>query len=49
MTHTYKCFYCENDIEPDHVHIVNLYDPEHPQDERLCDQCYAEWLEGIKE
>lgn len=46
---TFQCFYCGEKIEPGHVHITHLYESEHPKDEPLCDDCYSEWLEGIKE
>ena len=49
MGKQYSCYYCGQKIEEGHVHMTHLYEAEHPQDEPLCDECYGEWLEGIKE
>lgn len=49
---SYQCFYCEHEIERRQVHFVTFVnaDIDHVErEEALCDECYQEWLEGIKE
>jgi hypothetical protein len=45
----YQCFYCENDIQHEELHMVSFFKEDHELEETLCDTCYSEWLEGIKE
>jgi hypothetical protein len=42
----YTCDHCEHPTTS--IHPVTLYKTEGEQDELLCDECYAEWLESIK-
>ncbi|MBM7655639.1 hypothetical protein [Neobacillus cucumis] len=43
-----KCFYCTDDIEEKQFHIVPFVTMNEERDETLCNDCYKEWLEGIK-
>ncbi len=42
-----KCFYCDYDVEENFVHYVS-FETNQDRDEVLCDECYLEWLQGIK-
>ncbi|EGL82752.1 hypothetical protein CathTA2_1760 [Caldalkalibacillus thermarum TA2.A1] len=46
---TYRCFYCDYDVDPEDVHFVTFKIMEQEREEPLCKHCYGEWLEGIKE
>ncbi|WP_195891949.1 hypothetical protein [Neobacillus dielmonensis] len=43
-----KCFYCSNDIEENQLHLVSFITSNEERNESLCDECYQEWLHGIK-
>ena len=43
-----KCFYCEYDIEDQPSHYVSFTSIEAEREEVLCQECYHEWLQGIK-
>lgn len=43
-----KCFYCTNDIEERQLHYVSFISSNKERDESLCDECYQEWLQGVK-
>ncbi|MEH6946125.1 hypothetical protein [Peribacillus asahii] len=43
-----KCFYCTNDIQENGIHHVTFHVTDEHRDETLCDECYQEWLQGIK-
>ena len=43
-----KCFYCTNDMEDNEIHPVAFQVTEMEREEFLCDECYREWLQGIK-
>lgn len=42
----YTCDHCEHPTSS--IHPITLYKSEGEQDELLCDECYAEWLESTK-
>ncbi|WP_462411205.1 hypothetical protein [Neobacillus sp. Marseille-QA0830] len=42
------CFYCSNDIEEKQLHTVSFFSSNQERQESLCDECYQEWLHGIK-
>lgn len=42
------CFYCTNDMEDKETHHVTFHVSQTEPDETLCDECYREWLQGIK-
>ncbi len=44
-----QCFYCDIDIENGQVYQITFFLDQSEHDKSLCDVCYAEWLEGIKE
>ncbi|MGM0875344.1 MAG: hypothetical protein ACQEWV_11185 [Bacillota bacterium] len=44
-----KCFYCDYEIEYGIVYHVTFLKDQDEHEKSLCDFCYAEWLEGIKE
>lgn len=43
------CFYCDDEIENEQLHFVSFFRENEEHEKTLCDECYAEWLEGIKE
>jgi hypothetical protein len=43
-----KCFYCINEIEEKQRHHVTFLSSNTERDEILCDECYHEWLQGVK-
>lgn len=43
-----QCFYCAQAIEDKYHHGVFVMQNEHVE-KPLCQDCYKEWLEGIKE
>lgn len=43
-----KCFYCSNDTEENKTHLVSFQVTNIDKEEILCDECYQEWLQGIK-
>lgn len=45
---SYRCFYCDHEIDPYEMHMVTLNIMDDERDEFLCDECYQEWLEGLK-
>lgn len=42
----HMCYHCEHQTE--NVHRVTFYESDYEHDELLCDECYSEWLESIK-
>ncbi|MEH7117028.1 hypothetical protein V7128_06330 [Neobacillus vireti] len=42
------CFYCTEEIEERQLHYVPFVSLNKERDEALCDECYREWLHGIK-
>lgn len=44
-----QCFYCANDIEYGKAYHVTFISDQNEHEKPLCDVCYSEWLEGIKE
>ncbi|MGC4376237.1 hypothetical protein WD019_04750 [Fictibacillus sp. Mic-4] len=44
-----NCFYCDYEIEEGKQHFVAFFKNRMEQEKPLCDVCYAEWLEGLKE
>lgn len=42
------CFYCDYEIENENTHFVNFFHSQEEREEPLCQDCYKEWLEGIK-
>jgi len=42
------CFYCINEIEEKQLHHVTFLTSNREKDETLCDECYQEWLQGMK-
>lgn len=45
----YNCFYCDYEINEDEIHFVSFFNMNQEHEQTLCAECYAEWLEGIKE
>ena len=43
-----KCFYCTNYMEENEIHLVAFQVTQMEREEILCDECYQEWLQGIK-
>jgi hypothetical protein len=43
-----NCFYCGEEINDRFSHGLFIHQNEHV-DKTLCQDCYKEWLEGIKE
>lgn len=43
------CFYCDDAIEERNIHYISFFHEYREREETLCDVCYSEWLEGIKE
>lgn len=46
--HMNKCFYCSNETEEKQTHYVTFHVSNQEKEEILCDECYQEWLLGIK-
>jgi hypothetical protein len=46
MGHT--CFYCTNEIEEGKLHEVTFFASNTEREEKLCQECYQEWLQGVK-
>jgi hypothetical protein len=46
MNHT--CFYCTDEIEEGKLHEVTFLSSNDERDEKLCSECYQEWLQGVK-
>lgn len=42
------CFYCSNDTDVHEIHLVTFQVTQGEREEILCDECYKEWLQGIK-
>ncbi|MEH7108750.1 MULTISPECIES: hypothetical protein [Bacillaceae] len=42
------CFYCSDEIEDTKFHHVSFISANQERDETLCEECYKEWLHGIK-
>lgn len=45
---SYRCFYCDHDVEVNEAHKVTFDILDDERDEILCEECYKEWLEGMK-
>lgn len=43
----YTCFHCDHTVS--NVRQVTFYEGDHEHDELLCEDCYSEWLESIKD
>ncbi|WP_223591701.1 hypothetical protein [Neobacillus bataviensis] len=43
-----KCFYCTEEIQEKQLHYVSFFSENTERDEALCDECYQEWLHGLK-
>lgn len=43
------CFYCDYEIDEKKIHYISFFHEAMEREEMLCDGCYSEWLEGIKE
>lgn len=43
-----KCFYCDYDVADNQIHVVSFVKSGVEQEESLCNECYQEWLQGIK-
>ena len=48
MYYLNTCFYCSNDTEEKQIHFVTFHVSDQEREEKLCDECYQEWLLGIK-
>lgn len=44
-----QCFYCANETEENGIHHVTFHVSNTEREELLCEECYQEWLQGIKE
>ncbi|MBS4171667.1 hypothetical protein [Bacillus sp. FJAT-49736] len=44
-----SCFYCDYSIEGGKHHYISFFKDGVEHEQPLCDICYSEWLEGIKE
>lgn len=44
-----KCFYCSREADDYQFHYVTFQASNTEREEQLCDECYQEWLHGIKE
>lgn len=42
------CFYCNREVEENDLHLISFVSMNKEQEQILCSQCYAEWLEGTK-
>ena len=42
------CFYCTNQTEEKEKHFVTFHVTNTAKEEILCDECYQEWLHGMK-
>ncbi|WP_170971559.1 hypothetical protein [Peribacillus simplex] len=45
---THQCFYCSDVTEDKKIHVVTFQVTDTDRNEMLCDECYQEWLQGIK-
>ncbi|WP_199880792.1 hypothetical protein [Bacillus massiliglaciei] len=43
-----ECFYCSTATDDKKFHQVSFHLSEDIREEILCDECYQEWLQGIK-
>ncbi|WP_442598245.1 hypothetical protein [Neobacillus sp. D3-1R] len=43
-----QCFYCHAPLEETNFYGAFIYQNEHLE-KPLCQECYKDWLEGIKE
>lgn len=43
------CFYCDNQMSEKNAHHVSFLIDAADRNETLCDICYKDWLEGIKD
>jgi hypothetical protein len=48
MEENKKCFYCDYEIEG-RSYVINFDKDNKEHSAHLCDVCYPEWLEGLKE
>lgn len=46
LQHT--CFYCWNETQEKQTHLVTFHVSNQEREEKLCHECYQEWLLGIK-
>ncbi|MCQ6276986.1 hypothetical protein JMM81_19100 [Bacillus sp. V3B] len=46
---TNECFYCTHDAGENESHLVTFHVTNSEREEILCEECYQEWLHGIKE
>ncbi|MET3698506.1 hypothetical protein SAMN05877753_109146 [Bacillus oleivorans] len=44
-----QCFYCTKEVDDNQLHFVTFLSSMSEREETLCDECYQEWLQGIKE
>ncbi|GAA0322500.1 hypothetical protein GCM10008967_11240 [Bacillus carboniphilus] len=44
-----KCFYCSKENAENEFHYVTFQSSTIEREEKLCDDCYEDWLHGIKE
>lgn len=45
---TQTCFYCTNETEEKEMHFITFDVTNTTKEEILCNECYQEWLHGIK-
>lgn len=43
-----QCYYCQHDAG-DKVYYITIYEVDDEHDEPLCDSCYKDWLESMKD
>ncbi|WP_017727622.1 hypothetical protein [Halalkalibacterium ligniniphilum] len=44
-----QCFYCSERIEEKNQFVASFFLQQEHVDKPLCEECYKEWLEGMKE
>ncbi|WP_243298432.1 hypothetical protein [Bacillus litorisediminis] len=44
-----QCFYCLREVDDNQLHFVTFLASMNEREEALCNECYQEWLQGIKE
>ncbi|MBD1379417.1 hypothetical protein [Metabacillus arenae] len=44
-----NCFYCDYKVDERKHHYITFFKDGSETEELLCNACYEEWLEGIKE
>ena len=44
-----QCFYCSREVDDKQLHLVTFLASMSEREEVLCDECYLEWLQGVKE